>query len=119
MGADIVTGSTQKTLPGPLGGLLFCKDRDVLRDIAQTCDDVLGDHGNARVAALVVTLSEMVAFGRDYARAIVANAQALAGTLAAEGFTVAGADQGITRRGAARRACASFYGPRRCAAPQG
>jgi glycine hydroxymethyltransferase len=68
----------------------------VLRGIAQTCDDVLGDYGNARVAALAVTLSEMVAFGRDYAQAIVANARALAGALAAEGFTVAGADQGFT-----------------------
>jgi glycine hydroxymethyltransferase len=38
----------------------------------------------------------MVAFGRDYARAIVANAQALAGALAAAGFTVAGAEQGFT-----------------------
>jgi len=95
-GADIVTGSTQKTLPGPLGGLLFCRDQGVLRSIAQTCDDVLGDYGNARVAALAVTLAEMVAFGRDYARAIVANAQALAGALAAAGFTVAGAEQGFT-----------------------
>jgi glycine hydroxymethyltransferase len=95
-GADVVTGSTQKTLPGPLGGLLFCKDPEVLRVIARMCDDVLGDYGNARIAALAVTLTEMVAFGREYAMAIVVNARALAEALAAEGFSVAGAGQGFT-----------------------
>ncbi|PYM12250.1 MAG: serine hydroxymethyltransferase, partial [Candidatus Rokuibacteriota bacterium] len=95
-GADIVTGSTQKTIPGPLGGLLFCRDAELLRPIAQICDGVLGDHGNARVAAIGVTLAELVAFGREYAGAIVANARALGGALAAEGFTIAAADLGFT-----------------------
>ena len=95
-GADIVTGSTQKTLPGPLGGLLFCRTAEMLRPIAQLCDDVLGDYGNARVAALAVTLAEMVEWGRHYAAAIVANARALGEALAAEGFTVVAADLGFT-----------------------
>lgn len=95
-GADIVTGSTQKTIPGPLGGLLFCRDPELLRPIAQICDGVLGDYGNARVAAIGVTLAELVAFGREYAEAIVANARALGRALAAEGFTIAAADLGFT-----------------------
>jgi glycine hydroxymethyltransferase len=95
-GADIVTGSTQKTLPGPLGGLLFSRDPEVLRPIAKLCDDVLGDYGNARVAALGVTLCEMIVFGRDYARAIVADARALAEALALEGFSISGASRGYT-----------------------
>jgi glycine hydroxymethyltransferase len=95
-GADIVTGSTQKTLPGPLGGLLFCKDAETLAPIARLCDDVLGDYGNARVAALAVTLAELVAFGTEYAAAIVANARALGEALAAEGFDVVATDLGFT-----------------------
>jgi glycine hydroxymethyltransferase len=95
-GADIVTGSTQKTLPGPLGGLLLCRDPAMLRPVAKLCDNVLGDYGNARIAALGVTLCEMVEFGHEYARSIVANARALAEALAAEGFSVAGAARGYT-----------------------
>lgn len=95
-GADLVTGSTQKTLPGPVGGLCLTRDPDLARRVAGLCDDVLADYGNARVAALAVTLCEMVAFGRDYASAVVANARALAAALAAEGFDVVAADRGYT-----------------------
>jgi glycine hydroxymethyltransferase len=57
---------------------------------------VISDYGNARVAALAVTLCEMVAFGRDYASAVVANARALGRALLAEGFDVVAADRGCT-----------------------
>jgi glycine hydroxymethyltransferase len=95
-GADIVTGSTQKTLPGPVGGLCLTRDPDLARQVGALLDDVISDYGNARVAALAVTLCEMVAFGRDYASAVVANARALGRALLAEGFDVVAADRGCT-----------------------
>jgi glycine hydroxymethyltransferase len=95
-GADLVTGSTQKTLPGPVGGLCLTRDADLGRRVAAVLDDVIADYGNARVAALAVTLCEMLAFGRDYASAVVGNARALGRALAAEGFDVVAAERGFT-----------------------
>jgi glycine hydroxymethyltransferase len=95
-GADLVTGSTQKTLPGPVGGLCLTRDADLARQVGELLDDVIADYGNARVAALAVALCEMVAFGRDYAGAVVGNARALGRALAAECFDVVAADRGFT-----------------------
>ena len=95
-GADMVTGSTQKTLPGPVGGLLLTRDPEIAQRVGELCDDVLSNYNNARVAALAVTLCEMMAFGREYATAIVANARGLGAALADEGFAVVGADRGFT-----------------------
>ena len=49
------------------------------------------------MASLAVTLAEMLAFWKDYARDVVANAQALARALDAEGVPVLARDQGHTR----------------------
>jgi glycine hydroxymethyltransferase len=95
-GADIVTGSTQKTLPGPVGGLLLGRDGELVNEVSQLLTDALGSYNNARVACLAVSLCEMVAFGRDYAAALVANARALGQALVNEGFQVMGSHLGFT-----------------------
>jgi len=95
-GADMVTGSTQKTLPGPVGGLLLTRDADIARSVSTLCDEVLSNYSNARVASLAVTLCEMIAFGQEYAQQVVANARALGRALAAEGFVVVAAERGFT-----------------------
>jgi glycine hydroxymethyltransferase len=54
-------------------------------------------HQVNRVAALAAAAAELLAFGRDYMAAIVANAQALARALDARGVPVLGAHKGYTR----------------------
>jgi glycine hydroxymethyltransferase len=90
-GADVMTGSTYKALAGPPGGLILTN----AADLAARIDRVLypgltANNDLGRVAALAVALNDQLVFGRDYARACVSSAQALAATLAAEGFAVAG-----------------------------
>ncbi|MDG7005308.1 MAG: hypothetical protein JRM86_00035, partial [Nitrososphaerota archaeon] len=50
-----------------------------------------------RVAALVVSLLEMMQFGKTYAQAVVRNSQALAKGLASRGVAVRGAVQGYSK----------------------
>ena len=96
-GASAMTGSTQKTLAGPLGGLILMHDGETAERVSRMTPSFIASYNNSRTAAMVVTLAEMMAFGREYAAAVVANAQALASALDAEGFTVAGKDRGYTQ----------------------
>jgi len=77
--ADVVTTTTHKTLRGPRGAVIFCKQK-YARDIDRAVFPGLqgGPHDN-------VTLAQAVAFGealrpsfKKYARQIVKNARALA-----------------------------------------
>ena len=95
-GATVMTGSTQKTLPGPIGGMILMRDQDVAERVEAKTKAFISNYNNNRTAALVVTLAEMMAFGKKYAAKVVSNAQALAGALDAEGFTVQGKDRGFT-----------------------
>lgn len=95
-GFDMLTGSTHKTLPGPTGGVVVCRDPDTLEAVASLGDAWLSTYSNSRIAALAYTLEEMVTEGHAYTRQIVDNARALARGLAAEGFPVVGAHRGFT-----------------------
>jgi glycine hydroxymethyltransferase len=85
--ADVVTMTTHKTLRGPRGGLILCK-----ADVAAAIDKSLfpGLQGGPLehvIAAKAVAFAEAAQPSfRDYARQIVANAQALARALAERGF---------------------------------
>ena len=96
-GAAVMTGSTQKTLGGPIGGLVLMNDQEMAERVNRMTPSFLASVNNSRTAALAVTIAEMLAFGREYAAAVVANAQALARGLDAEGFSVAGKDRGFTQ----------------------
>ena len=96
-GAVAMTGSTQKTMPGPVGGLILMQDQDIAERVVRKTRHFLSNYGNNRTAALAVTLTEMLAFGKEYASAVVRNAQALARAVDAEGFKVMGKDQGFTQ----------------------
>jgi len=95
-GFDVLTGSTHKTLPGPSGGIVLCRDAGAL-DAMQTLGDVLlSSYNHSRIAALAHTLAEMEASGATYASSVVENARILGRALHAAGFTVVGADRGYT-----------------------
>jgi glycine hydroxymethyltransferase len=87
--SDVVTTTTHKTLRGPRGGMVLCR-----QELAPTVDKIVlpGIQGGPLVhiiAAKAVCFREALqpAF-KDYARQIVANAKALAGKLMQEGFRV-------------------------------
>jgi glycine hydroxymethyltransferase len=83
-GADIVYGSTHKTLPGPQGGILYSNSSSLMDRIADAIYPALiTNHHSFRMPALAATLDEMAQFGGDYARQTIANAQALGAALAA------------------------------------
>jgi glycine hydroxymethyltransferase len=96
-GADLMTGSTQKTLPGPVGGLILARSDTLLRPIYEASNVLMSNYQNNRVLALGYTLLEMRRFGAEYASTCVANAQHLAVELAATGLTPLFGDRGFTR----------------------
>lgn len=98
-GADVMTGSSHKTFPGPQGGFLLSNsdDQSLQKKLNNsifpgTCSSYHLHH----VAGKVVALAEFEEFGADYARDIVANAQALGAALSSEGFDVLAEERGFT-----------------------
>lgn len=95
-GAVVITGSTHKTFFGPQGGIILSK-RQYGEAIDKVALSMINNHHINRVAALAYTLTEFLAFGRDYSKAVVSNAQALAESLYNNGVDVICADNGFTR----------------------
>jgi glycine hydroxymethyltransferase len=96
--ADVITGSTHKTLPGPQGGIsLFREDGELSRSVTEVQHESTGTgHPNLR-AVLAVLFAEMLEFGEAYAKQIIRNAQALAESLSERGFAVVGEKNGFTK----------------------
>lgn len=87
--ADVVTTTTHKTLRGPRGGMILCK-----QEYAQAIDRAVfpGLQGGPHVhntAALAVALNEAAQPSfKEYARQVVANARSMADELMGRGFQV-------------------------------
>lgn len=96
-GAQVVFGSTHKTLPGPQGGLIFSNDPGLM-DVISTAvyPGTVTNHHLMRSPALGIALLEMKN-NPGYAKQIIANAKSLAGQLAARGVPVVAAEDGFTR----------------------
>jgi len=95
-GADLLVGSTHKTFPGPQGGMILCRE-----ELKDTVDEavfpgVVSNHHLHHVAALGISLAEMLEFGRDYTGQIIKNAKALAQSLYELEFDVLCEDQDFT-----------------------
>ncbi len=98
LGADAVTGSTHKTLPGPQGGVVLFNDKDLYKKVSKTIFPwFLSNHHLHRLPATAITLIEMSLYGEEYTRNIVENARRLAESLAAEGLDVVAENLGYTR----------------------
>ena len=87
--ADIVTTTTHKTLRGPRGGMIMCKE-----EYAKAIDKSIfpGIQGGP---LMHVIAAKAVAFGealqpefKEYAKQVIVNAQTLAAALQQEGFTI-------------------------------
>ena len=98
-GADVMTGSSHKTFPGPQGGFLLSSSEDQTfhrRLNNAMFPGVCSSYHLHHVAGKVVALAEFEAFGQAYASDIVRNAKAFASSLASEGFEVLAESRGYT-----------------------
>ena len=98
-GADVMTGSSHKTFPGPQGGFLLSSsdDQTFHRKLNNAMfPGVCSSYHLHHVAGKVVALAEFEAFGHAYASDIVRNARVFAESLAAEGFDVLAESRGYT-----------------------
>ncbi len=87
--ADILIGSTHKSLFGPQGGIIATNNESIFHNVEnnivwRTMDNY---HLN-RVAALSQTLLEFKKFGKDYAAQVVKNSKRLAKILDEQGFNI-------------------------------
>ena len=94
----MLLGCTHKSPPGPQGGLILGNNEEVFDRVRSQIRPGIIDnvHWN-RVAALAVSLLEMMQFGKAYAQAVVRNSQALAKGLAERGVAVRGAAHGYSK----------------------
>jgi glycine hydroxymethyltransferase len=112
-GADVLTGSTHKTFPGPQHGILLSDSEDekfVKRLQRAVFPGVVSNHHLHAMAALGVALAECLAFGREYAGQIVRNAKALAQALHERGVRVLAERHGFTESHAIATDVAAFGG---------
>ncbi|HUH02782.1 MAG TPA: serine hydroxymethyltransferase [Kofleriaceae bacterium] len=85
--ADVVTSTTHKTLRGPRGGMLLCKQGHQKAIDRAVFPGLQGGPHNHTTAALAVALGEASQDSfKTYAHQIVANSRALAEAMMARGF---------------------------------
>jgi glycine hydroxymethyltransferase len=87
--ADFVTTTTHKTLRGPRGGMILCKEEYGKKIDKSIFPGIQGGPLMHVIAAKAVALGEVLQDSfKDYARQIVANAKRLAESLQKEGLTL-------------------------------
>jgi len=104
-GADVVSGSTHKTLPGPQGGIILSdhkgdteEDKSFLRKLGfGVFPGVTSSYHLHHVAAKAIAFAEHLEFGKAYAKQTIKNAQSFAQALHEKGFNVFGEKLGFTK----------------------
>src|ERR1700680_4391585 len=87
--ADFVSTTTHKTLRGPRGGLVLCKTAFAKELDRLTFPGLQGGPLVHTIAAKAVCLKEaMEPSFREYQKQVVANAKAMAGSVAKQGFRI-------------------------------
>jgi len=87
--ADFVSTTTHKTLRGPRGGLILCREKYAKDLDRSTFPGMQGGPLMHVIAAKAVCLKEASEAGfADYQRQVVANAKALAAAMARHGFRI-------------------------------
>ena len=96
-GADLITFSTYKSFGGPAGGVIVTNDAELAERVSDAVYPALvANYDASRLVPLAAAALERERSGGAYADQSIANAQALAGALAAAGFDVLGAGRGFT-----------------------
>jgi len=104
-GADVMSGSTHKTLPGPQGGMILSDhkgDTEQDKKFIQYLNfgvfpGVTSSYHLHHVAAKAIAYAEHLEFGEAYAKQTIKNAQYFAQALHERGFTVFGESLGFTK----------------------
>ena len=97
-GADAMTFSTHKTLPGPQHGALISNREDLIETLRSCAfPALLSNHHLHNVAGLAIALAEMLEFGKEYHKNVIENAQALGQALYERGFKVLMEHKGFTK----------------------
>ena len=87
--ADVVTTTTHKTLRGPRGGMILCKEKYAAVIDKAVFPGIQGGPHNHTTAGIAVALKEALQPSfKVYAAQIVKNAKALADTLLQNGFNL-------------------------------
>lgn len=87
--ADVITTTTHKTLRGPRGAMILCKEEHAQAIDKAVFPALQGGPHNHTTAAIGVALKEAATDDfREYAHNVVSNAKALAGELLERGFTL-------------------------------
>jgi glycine hydroxymethyltransferase len=96
-GADAMTMSTHKTLPGPQHGTLVSNREDLI-DTLRSCafPALLSNHHLHNVAGLAVAFAEMLEFGKEYHKNVIDNAKSLGEALYDQGLNVLMEHKGFT-----------------------
>lgn len=96
-GALVVLAGTQKSFPGPQGGLIYTNSKSLIDQISQVVHPaMLSNHHLARLPSLGLALQEMRLWGAEYADQVIRNAQALAEALFEQHIPVVGDGQRYT-----------------------
>lgn len=95
-GADMMTASTHKTMPGPQHGIILAKEEFAEPIKRASFPGLLSNHHLHNVAGLAVVLAEMTEFGVDYSKQIMKNAKALAQSLHERGWSIIAEHKGFT-----------------------
>ncbi len=96
-GADIMTLSTHKTLPGPQHGTLVSNREDLVESLKSCAfPALLSNHHLHNVAGLAIALAEMLEFGKKYHKNVLDNAKALGQALYERGIKVLMEHKGFT-----------------------
>lgn len=95
-GAQTMTLSTHKTLPGPQGGMVLSFDK-YAEDIKKSVfPGNTSNHHLHSVAGKAIAFAEMIEFGEEYSVQTIKNARALAEALSSKGIVVLGEKNGFT-----------------------
>jgi glycine hydroxymethyltransferase len=96
-GADLVTFSTYTSFGGPPGGVILSNDEELAEQVSNAVHPALAaNYDVSRLVGLAGAALERERSGGAYADQCIANAQALAAALAAEGLDVLAAARGFT-----------------------
>jgi glycine hydroxymethyltransferase len=95
-GADIMTLTTSKTIPGPQHAFILAKNRFAEKIKKTTFPALLSGHHLHETVASILTMEEFKVFGKAYMVQILKNAKVLACELSSSGFDVLAPHKGFT-----------------------
>jgi len=97
-GADLIVGSTHKSMFGPQKGLIVARENGAVAEkLHNAITPLFVSNAHVHhVAALTIALEELMYFGQDYAPRVVDNARALAHCLTQRGANILFKDQNFT-----------------------